>query len=37
LTALLEPGKHVSEEDIGAAIEGHRSLHDYLIVERVVP
>jgi hypothetical protein len=37
ITDLLEQGRDVSEEDIAAAIEGYRSLHVYLIVERAAP
>jgi hypothetical protein len=37
ITEALEQGKEVSDEDIAAAIEGYRSLHDYLIVERAAP
>src|SRR5258705_652094 len=37
VTELLEQGTDVSEEDIADAIEGYRSLHDFLIVERAAP
>jgi hypothetical protein len=37
ITELLEKGKDVADEDVAAAIEGYRSLHDYLIVERAAP
>ncbi len=37
ITELLEQGNDVSDEDIATAIEGYRSLHDYLIVERAPP
>jgi hypothetical protein len=37
ITELLEQGTDVSDEDIATAIEGYRSLHDYLIVERAPP
>jgi hypothetical protein len=33
----LEQGQDVPDEDIAAAIEGYRALHDYLIVERAAP
>jgi transposase-like protein len=37
VTELLEQGNDVSDEDVADAIEGYRSLHDYLIVERAAP
>jgi hypothetical protein len=37
ITEALEQGKDVPNEDIAAAIEGYRALHDYLIVERAAP
>jgi hypothetical protein len=36
-TEAVEQGKDVSREDIDAAIDGYRALHDYLLVERGAP
>ena len=36
-TQAVEQGKDVSREDIDAAIDGYRALHDYLLAERGAP
>lgn len=36
-TEAVEQGKDVSREDIDAAIDGYRALHDYLLAERGAP
>ena len=37
VTEAVEQGKDVGREDIDAAIEGYRALHDYLMAERGAP